>query len=163
MLPDYKSKIMDLKKVLEWRLGCQYQGKHVVFTNGVFDLIHPGHVHYLSDARNLGDALIIGVNSDASVKRLGKGSNRPLNTQIARCEVLAGLQMVDALVVFDDDTPIELIKALHPDVLVKGGDYTKDTIVGASEVEAAGGTVKVIPFLEGYSTTALEQRIREAR
>lgn len=132
----------------------------LVFTNGCFDLLHPGHVAYLDAARRLGDALLVAVNTDASVRRQGKGEDRPLVAEEARLRVLAGLASVDGLVLFDDDTPIDLITAVRPDVLVKGGDYTIDTIVGAPEVRADGGEVRVIPFLPGYSTTALLERIR---
>jgi rfaE bifunctional protein nucleotidyltransferase chain/domain len=134
--------------------------RRVVFTNGVFDVLHRGHVDYLSRARALGDALVVGVNTDASVRRLGKGADRPVNPQDDRAYVLAGLAAVDAVVLFDDDTPRELIAALLPDVLVKGGDYTRDTIVGADEVEAAGGRVEVIPLVPGRSTTSILQRVR---
>ncbi len=131
----------------------------VVFTNGCFDLVHPGHVAYLEAARALGDVLVVGVNTDASVRRL-KGEGRPLVGEEDRARVLAGLAAVDAVTLFDEDTPAELIAALRPDVLVKGGDYTLDGIVGREVVEADGGTVRVIPFLPGYSTTALVDRIR---
>lgn len=132
----------------------------LVFTNGCFDLIHPGHVAYLEAARALGDRLVVGVNTDASVRRL-KGPSRPMVDEEARLRVLAGLASVDAVTLFDEDTPAELIAALRPDVLVKGGDYTPDRIVGRDLVEADGGEVAVIPFLPGYSTTALVQRIIE--
>lgn len=132
----------------------------LVFTNGCFDLLHPGHVAYLEAARALGDRLVVGVNTDASVRRL-KGPSRPMVEEEARMRVLAGLASVDAVTLFDEDTPAELIAALRPDVLVKGGDYTPDRIVGRDQVEADGGEVKVIPFLPGYSTTALVRRIIE--
>jgi rfaE bifunctional protein nucleotidyltransferase chain/domain len=135
--------------------------KVVVFTNGVFDVLHRGHVDYLARARALGDVLVVGVNTDASVRRLGKGPERPLNPAADRAYVLAGLASVDWVTTFDEDTPRELIAALLPDVLVKGGDYTRDTIVGADEVEAAGGRVVTIPLVEGRSTTALLQRMRK--
>jgi rfaE bifunctional protein nucleotidyltransferase chain/domain len=131
----------------------------VVFTNGCFDLLHPGHVAYLDEARRLGDRLVIGVNTDASVRRL-KGATRPLVPQHDRALVLAGLASVDAVTLFDEDTPLELLCELLPDVLVKGGDYDLDGIVGRDVVEAAGGEVRVIPFLPGYSTTSLLERIR---
>jgi rfaE bifunctional protein nucleotidyltransferase chain/domain len=132
----------------------------VVFTNGVFDLLHRGHVEYLYAARALGDALVVGLNSDASVRRLGKGADRPVNPEEDRALVLAGLACVDAVTLFGDDTPRALIAALLPDVLVKGGDYTIDTIVGADEVTAAGGRVQVIPLVPGRSTTSILQRAR---
>jgi D-beta-D-heptose 7-phosphate kinase/D-beta-D-heptose 1-phosphate adenosyltransferase len=132
------------------------------FTNGVFDLIHPGHVQYLEDVRALGDFLVVGLNGDTSVRRL-KGVGRPLQDEWARARVLLGLRSVDAVVRFEEDTPLELITALQPDVLAKGGDYTPDTVVGREVVEARGGRVAIIPFLPGHSTTTIEARIREGR
>jgi len=132
----------------------------LVFTNGCFDVLHRGHVTYLAQARALGAALVVGVNSDASVKRLGKGGDRPLNSQQDRMAVLAALQAVDLVVVFDEDTPLSLILACRPDVLVKGGDWVPDKIVGAREVQSWGGTVHSIPFLHQRSTTALLNKIR---
>jgi rfaE bifunctional protein nucleotidyltransferase chain/domain len=134
----------------------------VVFTNGCFDLLHPGHVQYLHEARLLGDALVVGVNTDASVRRL-KGPGRPLVGERERAFVLAGLASVDAVTLFDEDTPRELIEALLPDVLVKGGDYHVDDVVGGREVIAAGGHVQILPFLRGYSTTSLLERARTQR
>ena len=132
----------------------------VVFTNGCFDLLHPGHVEYLAQARALGDALVVGLNSDASVRRLN-GAGRPLLPEAGRAAMLAGLRSVDAVTLFDEDTPLELIRALLPDVLVKGGDYDLDGIVGRDAVEKAGGDVRVLPFVEGYSTTDILTRLRE--
>lgn len=132
----------------------------LVFTNGCFDLLHRGHVEYLASARALGDALVVGVNTDASVRRLDKGGDRPLVGESDRALVLAALEAVDAVCLFDEDTPRELIAELLPDVLVKGGDYRPETVVGREDVEAAGGRVAIIPFVEGYSTTQLLQRIR---
>lgn len=160
-LPTLESKLLDRAALVE-RFGRPRTGR-LVFTNGCFDLLHPGHVTYLDQARRLGDLLVLGVNTDDSVRRQGKDDDRPLVTQEARLQVLAGLASVDALCLFDEDTPLELITALRPDVLVKGGDYTIDTIVGAPEVQADGGEVRVIPFLPGYSTTALLQRIRTTK
>lgn len=134
-------------------------GKRIVFTNGVFDILHAGHVTYLEHARALGDALVVGLNTDASVRRL-KGPERPINTEDDRACVIASLRAVDHVVLFDTDTPLDVIVALMPDVLVKGGDYTRDTIVGADEVEAHGGTVCTIPLVEGRSTTAIINRAR---
>lgn len=131
----------------------------VVFTNGCFDVLHRGHVEYLAHARGLGDRLVVGLNSDRSVRAL-KGAGRPLNPVEDRAVVLAGLASVDAVVVFDQDTPRELIASLLPDVLVKGGDYSEDEIVGADEVKAAGGRVAVAPLIGGRSTTALLDRVR---
>lgn len=135
--------------------------RRVVFTNGCFDLLHPGHVTYLAEARALGDALVVGVNTDASVRRLEKASDRPVVDEAARALVVAALESVDAVCLFDEDTPGALIEALVPDVLVKGGDYAPDQVVGRETVEAAGGRVALIPFVEGYSTTDLLRRIRE--
>jgi rfaE bifunctional protein nucleotidyltransferase chain/domain len=132
----------------------------VVFTNGVFDVLHRGHVTYLDQARSLGASLVVAVNSDASVRRLGKGEDRPLNVLADRMAVLAALAAVDLVVPFDDDTPRDLIVASMPDVLVKGGDYTAETTAGAAEVIAAGGRFVAIPFAFDRSTTALVRRIR---
>jgi rfaE bifunctional protein nucleotidyltransferase chain/domain len=132
----------------------------LVFTNGVFDVLHRGHVTYLDQARGLGASLVVAVNSDASVRRLGKGGDRPLNAQDDRMAVLAALAAVDLVVPFDDDTPRALIAACRPDVLAKGGDYTADTTAGAAEVLAAGGRFVAIPFAFDRSTTALINRIR---
>lgn len=139
---------------------AQAQGKKVVFTNGCFDLLHAGHVRYLEAAKALGDCLVVGLNSDASVRRL-KGEGRPLNPQEDRAEVLAGLAAVDVVVVFEEDTPAELIAEVLPDVLVKGADWPEDKIVGAEVVKARGGKVVRIPLLEGRSTSALLRAIRE--
>lgn len=133
--------------------------QRVVFTNGCFDLLHRGHVEYLYAARALGDALVLGVNSDASVRRL-KGPERPLVSEEDRATVLAALGCVDAVTIFDEDTPQALIAALLPDVLVKGGDYRLEDVVGRAEVETTGGRVVILPFLDGRSTTRLFQRIR---
>ncbi|MEO8413590.1 MAG: D-glycero-beta-D-manno-heptose 1-phosphate adenylyltransferase [Ginsengibacter sp.] len=138
-----------------WRLI----NKKVAFTNGVFDILHEGHIKILSEAASLADVLIVGVNSDASVKRL-KGNNRPVNNQQSRSLVLASLIMVDAVVIFDEDTPLLLIKNILPDVLIKGGDYSEETIVGAGDVIANGGAVKIIPLEEGFSTTGIIEKMR---
>jgi D-beta-D-heptose 7-phosphate kinase/D-beta-D-heptose 1-phosphate adenosyltransferase len=132
----------------------------LVFTNGCFDLLHPGHVEYLVQARALGDLLVVGLNSDDSVRRL-KGTRRPLVAEEDRATVLAGLRSVDAVTVFDEDTPLELIRELLPDVLVKGGDYDLGGIVGQEVVEQAGGDVRVLPLVEGYSTTNILNRLKE--
>ncbi|MBI3142153.1 MAG: D-glycero-beta-D-manno-heptose 1-phosphate adenylyltransferase [Bacteroidetes bacterium] len=136
-------------------------GHSLVFTNGCFDLLHPGHVDYLFQAKDLGNKLIIGVNTDSSVSHL-KGPHRPIQPEQARLQVLAGLACADALVLFDDPTPLALISAIGPQVLVKGGDYTAETVVGAKEVLRTGGRVVILPFLKGHSTTALERRILAA-
>lgn len=132
----------------------------LVFTNGCFDVLHRGHVTYLAQARALGTALVVGVNSDASVKRLGKGDDRPVNSLENRMAVLAALESVSLVVPFDEDTPLALILACRPDVLTKGGDWKTDAIVGASEVQSWGGAVHSIPFLHECSTTALLNKIR---
>ena len=153
---DPLDKVMDWGKALIWRASVRGR---VVFTNGVFDLLHPGHVDVLLGARRRGEALVVGVNSDESVRRL-KGPERPIRSAAERCYVLAALEAVDAVVVFDEDTPRELINALRPDVLVKGGDYTESTIVGAREVRERGGEVVVIPLTPGHSTTSTIERLR---
>jgi D-beta-D-heptose 7-phosphate kinase/D-beta-D-heptose 1-phosphate adenosyltransferase len=153
-------KIMDRETLVVERQRLRQQGRRVVFTNGCFDLIHPGHVRYLAEAKALGDDLIVAINSDASVRQL-KGPGRPIFNQAERGEVLAALESVDYVTVFDEPTPRELIAVLLPDVLVKGGDWALDQIVGREEVEAAGGRVYSLPYLEGYSTTNLLKRILE--
>ena len=139
-----------------WREG----GLRIVFTNGVFDLLHRGHVEYLADARALGDRLVVGVNSDASARRLGKGPLRPLVPAPDRMAVLSALRVVDLVVAFEDDTPERLIHAVRPDVLVKGGDWAVESIVGRAFVESHGGTVVSVPLRAGFSTSALVERIR---
>jgi D-glycero-beta-D-manno-heptose 1-phosphate adenylyltransferase len=141
------------------RFGRPRAGR-LVFTNGVFDLLHRGHVEYLAAARALGDALVVGVNTDASARRLGKGPDRPLNREADRAAVVAALRSVDAVVLFDEDTPRELVAELLPDVLVKGGDYAAGSVAGADEVLAGGGRVEIIPLVAGRSTTALLERAR---
>lgn len=138
------------------------RGRTIVFTNGVFDLLHPGHVRYLQQARALGDALIVGVNSDRSVRAI-KGPTRPITPEDERAELIAGLACVDGAVVFDEDTPWELIAALQPDVLVKGADWAEDAIVGRDIVEARGGRVVRVPIESGYATTRMIDRIRRVR
>ena len=135
-------------------------GLRVVFTNGVFDLLHPGHIRYLQEARRLGDALIVAVNSDRSV-RANKGDGRPVTPEGERAEILAALSAVDAVVVFDEPTPAEIIRLIEPDVLVKGADWAEDAIVGRETVEARGGRVVRIPVEQGYSTTAIIEKIRQ--
>lgn len=138
------------------------QGKRVVFTNGVFDLLHPGHVRYLQHARTLGDALIVGVNSDRSV-RANKGPSRPITPEAERAELLAALACVDAVAIFDEDTPAEIIKRIQPDVLVKGADWAADAIVGRDTVEARGGTVVRVDIEAGWSTSAIIQKVKDRR
>jgi D-beta-D-heptose 7-phosphate kinase/D-beta-D-heptose 1-phosphate adenosyltransferase len=136
------------------------QGKRVVFTNGVYDLLHPGHVRYLTAARALGDALIVGVNSDRSVRAI-KGPTRPVTPEAERAEILSALACVDAAAVFDQDTPAEIIKAIQPDILVKGADWAEDAIVGRDTVEARGGRVVRMPIEEGWSTTGILGRVKK--
>jgi len=150
------SRVLSREVVLS-RFGPPRDRK-VVFTNGCFELLHRGHIEYLAQARALGDVLVVGVNSDDSVRRL-KGAGRPLVPEADRAAVLSNVRSVDVVTVFDEDTPLELIKALLPGVLVKGGDYDLDDIVGREVVEKAGGEVHVLPFVEGYSTTAILNRL----
>ena len=144
------------RQMARWRLS----GRRVAFTNGVFDILHPGHIYSLSAAAREADYLIVGLNSDASTRRL-KSHSRPVNSQEARALMLASLEIVDAVVIFEEDTPLELIKSLLPDVIVKGGDYTEEQIAGAREVREAGGKVVINPLLEGWSTTALIEKMRK--
>jgi len=148
---------MTRAEAARWRAA---QSGAVVFTNGVFDLLHPGHIDVLTGARAQGDLLVVGVNSDASVRRLGKGPERPVRSEAERAYVLAGLAAVDAVVVFDEDTPLELVRALEPDVIVKGGDYAPESVVGADLVRARGGRVVIIPLTPGQSTTSIIHRLR---
>jgi D-beta-D-heptose 7-phosphate kinase/D-beta-D-heptose 1-phosphate adenosyltransferase len=149
-------KIMPRESAAAWR---RRQRGRVVFTNGVFDLLHPGHIDVLVAARGMGDALVVGLNSDASVRRL-KGPTRPIRSELERATVLAALEAVDVVVLFGEDTPLELIRALDPDVLVKGGDYSVETVVGAPDVEARGGTVVIVPLTPGQSTTSTVERMQ---
>ena len=155
-----KEKILSMDQMLAERERLRAAGKRLVFTNGVFDLLHVGHVRYLRQARALGDALVVAINSDRSVKEL-KGPERPVFEEGERAEILAALRDVDYVVVFDDISPRTTIKNLLPDVLVKGGDYQLDEIHGREEVEAAGGRVISLPFVAGASTTALIQRMKK--
>ena len=141
-----------------WRM----KGLKIVFTNGCFDLLHHGHIDYLSKAADMGDILVIGMNSDFSVKKLDKGKNRPIQNENDRALILSALQFVEAITIFHEDTPYELIKLVQPDVLVKGGDWKESEIIGADIVQSKGGTVTTIPFVEGYSTTAIEKRIKSS-
>lgn len=140
-----------------WR----FQDRKIVFTNGVFDLLHLGHVDYLSKAKDLGDILIVGVNADKSVKMLGKGDSRPITDQNSRAMIIAALHFVDAVILFDEETPYELIKKVQPDVLVKGSDYRVEDVVGYDIVKNKGGKVVSIDLLPGYSTTSIEQKIKK--
>ena len=158
----YKDKVVDLPQLQQRVARWRFLGRSVVFTNGCFDILHNGHLELLSCAAAQGDVLVVGVNSDSSVSRL-KGPERPVNKESFRVGLLAALAMVDAVCVFGEDTPARLVSAIVPDVLVKGGDYAPDEIVGADTVRAAGGEVLVVPLLEGHSTTNTIGRIRSAR
>jgi D-beta-D-heptose 7-phosphate kinase/D-beta-D-heptose 1-phosphate adenosyltransferase len=155
--------ILSRDEAAAWAERLRKRGFRIVLTNGVFDLLHPGHVRYLQQARSLGDALIVGVNSDRSVRALGKGADRPITPEAERAEILAALACVDAVVIFDEDTPYELISAVQPDVLVKGADWGADKIVGRDVVEGRGGEVVRIPIVGGYSTTDLVAKIKSLR
>jgi len=150
-------KILAWDAARAWRLARR--AERIVFTNGVFDILHPGHVDVLLAARHEGDALVVGLNSDESVRRL-KGPTRPVRDQASRAYVLAALSMVDVVVLFEQDTPLELIRRLEPDVLVKGGDYAEDTVIGAADVRARGGRVVIVPLTPGQSTTSIVQTLR---
>jgi len=149
-----QSKIFDHTLLSQRVAMWKFQNRKIVFTNGCFDILHRGHIEYLSKARDLGDVLIIGLNTDSSVKRI-KGGNRPVQDETSRAMILASLRFVEAIVLFDEDTPYNLISLVKPDVLVKGGDYTEETIVGADIVKASGGEVVTVPLTEGYSTTQI--------
>jgi rfaE bifunctional protein nucleotidyltransferase chain/domain len=156
----YREKIKDLSSLKKEIDSMKVHGKRIVFTNGCFDILHPGHTRYLWAARRLGDYLVVGVNSDRSVREI-KGPGRPVIPQEDRTEVLAALGFVDGVVVFDENTPLKVIRSLMPHVLAKGGDWSEDKIIGADVVKEAGGEVKSIPFVAGYSTTAILGKIRE--
>jgi rfaE bifunctional protein nucleotidyltransferase chain/domain len=151
--------ITDREELLRARATLRADGRRLVFTNGCFDLLHVGHVRYLADARRLGDALLVAINSDRSVRAL-KGSNRPVMNESERAEILAALEAVDFVTIFDEESPRKLISEVLPDVLVKGGDYQLDEIHGREEVERAGGQVLSLPFVEGASTTSIIERIK---
>lgn len=153
-----KDKIFTLPQLAEQLDAWRGQGQKIVFTNGCFDLLHLGHVDYLEKSRQLGDKLVLGLNTDASISRI-KGPTRPLQDEMSRARVMASLLFVDAVVLFDDDTPLELIKAVQPDILVKGDDYTIENIVGQDVVTARGGEVKTVPLVKGYSTTNIVKKI----
>jgi rfaE bifunctional protein nucleotidyltransferase chain/domain len=154
---DPRRKIMSWAAARDWRRVAEGP---VVFTNGVFDLLHPGHIDLLLGARAEGSHLVVGLNSDASVRRLGKGPERPVRSEGDRALVLAALAMVDAVVVFEQDTPLALVRELEPDVIVKGGDYTPERVVGAADVTARGGRVVIIPVTPGHSTTSTIGKLR---
>jgi len=152
------SKVLSLKKIVEIRKELKREGKKVVFTNGCFDILHKGHVYLLKRAKKLGDVLIVGLNSDSSIKRI-KGEKRPIFSTRDRAFVLSAIDVVDYIVIFNEDTPLKLIKAIEPDVLVKGADWDMKSIVGREIVEGLGGRVVRIPVLKGFSTTSIIQRL----
>jgi rfaE bifunctional protein nucleotidyltransferase chain/domain len=154
--------ILSPDDAVAWLDRVKAGGGRVVFTNGVFDLLHPGHVRYLRHARALGDALVVGVNTDRSV-RVIKGESRPVTPETERAEILAALACVDVVVLFDEETPYELIKRIQPDVLVKGADWSEASMIGRDIVEARGGRVVRVPFEAGYSTTSIIEKIKEQR
>jgi len=161
MLKKIQSKIQSWKSIQSTVSQWKLVGEKIVFTNGCFDILHFGHIHYLAEASELGDRLVIGLNSEASVKRL-KGEHRPINDEVTLQYLLAALEFVDGVVVFEEDTPLELIKTILPDVIVKGGDWKSEQIVGSDIVLANGGQVKSLVFKEGYSTTLIEEKIRKS-
>jgi rfaE bifunctional protein nucleotidyltransferase chain/domain len=150
-------KLRSLPEAIAWRAR---QPGPIVFTNGVFDLVHPGHVELLEAARREGNALVVGVNSDASARQLGKGGGRPVMGETARARVVAGFAAVDCVVLFDAETPLELIQSLAPDILVKGADYARESIVGGDWVESKGGRVVRVPLVSGFSTSSIVERLR---
>ncbi|MCS7152737.1 MAG: D-glycero-beta-D-manno-heptose 1-phosphate adenylyltransferase [Bacteroidia bacterium] len=152
-----KQKILSWAEIDRWVAYWRFLEQRIVFTNGCFDLLHLGHITYLEEAAKLGDVLVVGLNSDESVRRL-KGPSRPLQPQEARARILAALEFVEAVIIFEEDTPLRLIEKIAPDVLVKGGDYTIDKVVGADFVRSRGGEVVILPFVQGYSTTALIEK-----
>ncbi|MBS4042840.1 MAG: D-glycero-beta-D-manno-heptose 1-phosphate adenylyltransferase [Chitinophagaceae bacterium] len=154
-----ESKIFTLEQLIRQIQSWRVLGKTIAFTNGCFDILHSGHIFSLSQAAKEADYLIVGVNSDDSVRRLGKDPNRPINNENSRSQILAALTIVDAVIVFNEDTPLELITSLMPDVIVKGGDYTIEQIVGAKEVIANGGRVVINEIVEGFSTTNIIKKI----
>ena len=160
-LEKIQNKILNKDNLEEWVAECRAKGSKIVFSNGCFDILHRGHVEYLAKAADFGDEMLIGLNTDASVKRL-KGPSRPINDEYARAIVLAGLEFVSAVVLFDEDTPYNLIKVVQPDVLVKGSDYKPEDIVGYDIVTAKGGRVETIDFVDGYSTTRTIEKSRNA-
>jgi rfaE bifunctional protein nucleotidyltransferase chain/domain len=160
MLQQTSDKICDIKQALQRRDAWKQANDQVVFTNGCFDILHLGHVDYLEKARQTGTKMIVGLNSDDSVRIL-KGPERPVNNEFARARIIASLQFVDLVIVFNEQTPLELITQLMPNILVKGDDYSIETIVGAKEVMAAGGQVKTIPLVPSYSTTGIIQKLKQ--
>ncbi len=159
-ISDIRSRLIPIEEVPELKQSCRNRGKSIVFTNGCFDILHKGHISYLAEASELGDFFVVGLNTDRSVQLL-KGEGRPLQDEDSRAMVLASLQFVDAVVLFDEETPYELIKSLVPDVLVKGSDYPVKDIVGYDIVTGNGGKVVTVEFLPGYSTSAIVRKIKK--
>jgi D-beta-D-heptose 7-phosphate kinase/D-beta-D-heptose 1-phosphate adenosyltransferase len=157
-----KNRILNRQELIKEVVRLRLKSKTIAFTNGVFDILHEGHIAVLSKAASFADVLIVGLNSDTSVKKI-KGEERPVNSENSRALILASLIMVDNVAIFEEDTPIEIIKLIQPDVLVKGGDYTLDTIVGAKEVMANGGRVEIVPLMEGFSTTTIIKKISSSK
>ena len=162
-LNEVKRKILNSESLKNLLDNWHSKRQKIVFTNGCFDIIHRGHIEYLAKAADLGDKLIIGLNADESVQKLEKGCGRPIQDENSRALILASLSFVDAVCVFDEETPYELINIVQPDVLVKGGDWKPESIIGHDIVEAKGGEIVVIEFLEGYSTSSIEQKIIDAK
>jgi rfaE bifunctional protein nucleotidyltransferase chain/domain len=155
-----QSKIQNKEQLARTLALWRFKDRKIVFTNGCFDLLHKGHVTYLAQAAELGDMLVLGLNSDTSIKKLNKGNNRPIQDQESRALILASLESISAIIIFDEDTPAELIKFVQPDVLVKGGDWKPEQIAGYDTVKAKGGEVTVIDYIPGFSTTSIEQKIK---
>lgn len=155
-----QSKIIDINNIESHLTYWNLKNKKIVFTNGCFDILHRGHIEYLAQAANYGDVLVIGLNTDNSVRKI-KGDSRPVQDQVARAMVLASLQFVSAVILFDEDTPYELIKSVQPDILIKGSDYNPEDIVGYDIVTAKGGEVITIDFIEGYSTTSIIEKLKK--
>jgi rfaE bifunctional protein nucleotidyltransferase chain/domain len=155
-----QSKVQTKEQLARTLALWRFKDRRIVFTNGCFDLLHKGHVTYLAEAAELGDVMVVGLNSDESTKKLNKGANRPIQDQDSRALILASLESVAAIIIFDEETPAELIKMVQPDVLVKGGDWKPEQIAGYDTVKAKGGEVKVIDYLPGFSTTAIEKKIK---
>ena len=155
-----QSKVQTKEQLARTLALWRFKDRKVVFTNGCFDLLHKGHVTYLAEAAELGDVMVVGLNSDESTKKLNKGVNRPIQDQDSRALILASLESIAAIIIFDEETPAELIKMVQPDVLVKGGDWKPEQIAGYDTVKAKGGEVKVIDYLPGFSTTAIEKKIK---
>ncbi len=155
-----QSKVQTREQLARTMALWRFKDRKIVFTNGCFDLLHKGHVTYLAEAAEMGDMLVVGLNSDVSVKKLHKGVNRPIQDQESRAMILASLESIAAIIIFDEETPAELIKFVQPDVLVKGGDWKPEQIAGYDTVKAKGGEVKVIDYIDGFSTTSIEKKIR---